>query len=402
VGGPHRELSGNINDAPIAIFGGGRHTRWLLESLQLHQSGPRLAAIIDDAPRAGHATIGGLPIVPPADIDPSTITAVIVSTDSIEDRLAARAQAWASKAANPPRVIRLYEHLPPGPYDASHDEMFTQLAARLDADLNADLAAAIEENFGPFTAVKRLPAAPPGGREPNAPLPIPPKGRRSGYDNDDAAYLALGKRAAQSVLACVRNAADQDWNPNTPKDILEWGCSSARVLRHMPDLVPGSRCWGCDIDAWSIEWAAANLAPPLRLFRSTLAPHLPFESASFDLVYAISVFTHLSDHWDTWLMELRRILRPGGHFFASINDENVWKMCGESPDHTVTKLCPRLDFSKPMEGDFVAHGRGPHAQSFWHTEGVKRRWSFAFDVLSFTPGAIDGGQTGVVLRKAKL
>jgi hypothetical protein len=115
VGGPRLGTPGTRQDVPIAVFGGGRHTRWLLESLQLHQNGPRIAAIIADAPRAGHDAFGGIPIVRPADIDPSTGTAVIVSSDSIEDRLSAHAQTWASKAAPAARDPSVRTSPPPAP-----------------------------------------------------------------------------------------------------------------------------------------------------------------------------------------------------------------------------------------------------------------------------------------------
>jgi SAM-dependent methyltransferase len=42
----------------------------------------------------------------------------------------------------------------------------------------------------------------------------------------------------------------------------------------------------------------------------------PYADDSFDLVYAISVFTHLTqDVAVAWAAEMRRVLRPGGMFF---------------------------------------------------------------------------------------
>ncbi len=46
-------------------------------------------------------------------------------------------------------------------------------------------------------------------------------------------------------------------------------------------------------------------------------PPLEFDSASFDLVWAISVFTHLTDNSIPWLLELHRILKPGGLLIAT-------------------------------------------------------------------------------------
>ncbi len=375
-----REVFAQQTGAPIAVYPAGRHTRWLLETVRVHADGPPVAAVLDDEPGA-RREIAGIGVRRMADADPRTLAAVVVSSDSIEERLAARAAAWAGSA----RVIRLYESLPPGPYDGSHDEMFTRLATLAPGTLT-------EEQVGEFTTVRRLPRV--ESRSPGQPLPVPPDGARSGYDGRAVDYLSRGRAAAEAIL----RAARPHLAGSPCSAILEWGCSSGRVLRHMPDLVIGAACWGCDIDAWSINWAAAHLAPPLRLFRSTTTPSLPLETGAFDLVYAVSVFTHLSDHFDAWLMELRRILRPGGVLVATINDERVWARCAAEPGWMLTTLCPRLDFSHPLSDDFVTHGLGPHAQSFWHTQGVRRRWSFALDVLEFLPDLIDG-QTGVVLRR---
>lgn len=392
-----RAIAQQAAGRPIALYGGGRHTRWMLDRLKLHSDGSRITAILDDEPRSRTA-IAGISLRKPAEIDPASVAIVVVSSESIEDQLTRRATAWAERAPDGarPTIVRLYERLPHGPYNASHDAIFESLAATGGGATNIiDTPSLSDDDVGEFSVLKRIPHAP--RRTATDTLPVPPDGLRSGYDGSDINYLSRGRSVARNILEIIeRNGG---FNSDGPRDILEWGCSSGRVLRHFLDLTPNANCWGCDIDDWTINWAAGHLSPPLRFFRSTTSPSLPIESNSFDLVYAISVFTHLSDHFDAWLMELRRILRPGGYLFASINDEHVWQRLSRNPNDSLAERCPRLDFSRPLEVDFITHGLGPHAQSFWHAQGVRRRWSFAFDVLEITPGCVDGGQTGVLLRK---
>ena len=69
---------------------------------------------------------------------------------------------------------------------------------------------------------------------------------------------------------------------------------------------------GADIDAPSIEWLNAELSPPLRVVRSQPDPPLDLERSSFDLIWALSVFTHLTDNSLAWLRELHALLKPGG------------------------------------------------------------------------------------------
>lgn len=390
--------SGAAPDLPIALYGGGRHTRWLLTEVLALDAARRVAVILDDAATEATPPISGIPVRKPGAVEPNGFGVVVVSSDGFEAALKGRASRWAARAdeRDRPRVFALYDGLPHGPYDGSHEPMFAVLV-----EDERDPGVVVEERYGSLTRVRTLPAQTGGtAARTGAVVPVPPPGRRGGYEGDEGWYLSGGRRVAEAVVSCVREHAGASWSP---RDLLEWGCSSGRVLRHMPELLPGARCWGCDIDAWCVDWASSHLAVSeggmLRVFRSAEMPPLPVESRSMDLVYAVSVFTHLAEHWDTWLMELRRVLRPGGYLFASINDERVWARCGREPEHLIARLCPRLDFTAPLRDDFVAQGSGPHAQSFWSTAGVRRRWAFAFDVCGFHPEAIDRVQTGVVLRR---
>jgi SAM-dependent methyltransferase len=99
--------------------------------------------------------------------------------------------------------------------------------------------------------------------------------------------------------------------------VLDFGCGTGRTLAHFLDEAEGAEIWGCDIDDVSIDWIQHNLCPPLRATRCGEAPPLPFEDDSFDLVWAISVFTHLTQSWSEWLLEMHRILRPEGWLIAT-------------------------------------------------------------------------------------
>ena len=52
------------------------------------------------------------------------------------------------------------------------------------------------------------------------------------------------------------------------KRALDFGCGSARVLRHFADEAGSAAFWGCDIDRASIEWDRAHLTPPFRFFQT--------------------------------------------------------------------------------------------------------------------------------------
>ena len=56
----------------------------------------------------------------------------------------------------------------------------------------------------------------------------------------------------------------------------------------------------------------------------TTAPHLPFADGYFDFAYCSSVFTHISDLADAWLLELRRIVRSGGTSTSPSATTTLW------------------------------------------------------------------------------
>ena len=127
------------------------------------------------------------------------------------------------------------------------------------------------------------------------------------YRLDYANYFEDGRNTAQWVAKELSLHL-----PVGQKKILDWGCGPARVVRHMPELLQGAEIYGSDYNAKTIEWCKQNI-PGVNFSVNSLAPPLSYQEKFFDAIYALSVFTHLSEenHF-TWIKELYRILKPGG------------------------------------------------------------------------------------------
>lgn len=104
---------------------------------------------------------------------------------------------------------------------------------------------------------------------------------------------------------------------------LDFGGATGRVARHL-SRYPNLECWLCDINANWIAWIDQFFNRPLFAFQNRIHPTLPLEDRYFDLVTAFSVFTHLDHDEIPWLLELRRIVKPGGFLYLTILDESVW------------------------------------------------------------------------------
>jgi SAM-dependent methyltransferase len=151
--------------------------------------------------------------------------------------------------------------------------------------------------------------------------PLPPRRlmvRVAG--TSDADWFLRGGRAGYDAIAA-----------HVPLDelesVLDFGCGCGRVTRWWNDfdgLVAGS-----DVSRSAIEWCRTNL-PFARFEQNALAPPLMFDDESFDLVYALSVFTHLTaDLQLAWRDEVRRVLRPGGRLLLTTHGRSYVPRLGE-------------------------------------------------------------------------
>ena len=134
---------------------------------------------------------------------------------------------------------------------------------------------------------------------------------------------------------------------------MDWGCRDCRVLRHFAVEAQESEFWGVDQHGPSIEWAKDHLSPPFKFVTCSAYPHLPFEDRTFDVIFGLSVFTHIISLSDAWLMELRRILVPGGYGLFSVHDEHTWQLLSQNEvTRELFALAPE-DIANAEKGDLV-------------------------------------------------
>lgn len=119
-------------------------------------------------------------------------------------------------------------------------------------------------------------------------------------------YFSDGELAAKEIM---------EWYApyrNTGKPIiLDWGCGTGRVIRHIQAIAPEAICFGCDSNNGRINRAREQIGQVQ--FSITEGLPLPFAGNQFNLIFGISVLTHIAaedqiDH----ILELHRVLQPGG------------------------------------------------------------------------------------------
>lgn len=230
-------------------------------------------------------------------------------------------------------------------------------------------------------------------------LPIPPENLWLGYGKNNTEYL-FGKLQVEKMLEIVRQS---DFAFEKGNRILDFGCGAGRMLRWLKPLSGFCEIWGTDISAEHIIWANKYLKPPFNFATTTTIPHLPFEDRYFDFIFAGSVFTHIGELADAWLLELRRILSAGGRLYLTINDKNSLDLMNSVPEYK------ELWLTKYFNENLIYHqnkntfgimigGKGPAAQVFYDIEFFCESVSAFYDVLSVNEEAY-GFQTAILLKK---
>ena len=104
--------------------------------------------------------------------------------------------------------------------------------------------------------------------------------------------------------------------------ILDWGCGTGRVLRHLPAILDSSNSFYCtDYNQKYVKWCTENLEK-IQFKNNHLKPPLAYKDNSMDIIYGISIFTHLSEELHfSWISELTRVLKNEGILFLTTHGE---------------------------------------------------------------------------------
>jgi SAM-dependent methyltransferase len=217
---------------------------------------------------------------------------------------------------------------------------------------------------------------------------------------EPASFVRLGSSTfarLQQVLEDYCSKAIDDF-----AQILDWGCGCGRTLRYFAGNLARAQLTGVDIDTRAIDWC--RQAFPCREFLTiSTQPPTPIPDETFDLIYGISVMTHLreADHL-SWLRELSRLSKEGGIvLLTTLGETAFWR--GRVPwnlfapwhlekagffdtgsNYDLGELKIDADYYRNV---FISHGY------------IVRNWAQYFDVLDILPGAICNQQDLVILQK---
>lgn len=205
--------------------------------------------------------------------------------------------------------------------------------------------------------------------------------------------------AAYRLFKTIGQQYGKTLDEKTP--ILDFGCGWGRIIRFFLKDVEPANLYGVDCDSVIIELCITlNLQAHFQIIHPS--PPTDFSDNMFDLIYAYSVFSHLSEDIHTqWLMEFKRILKPGGIFIATTRPKEFiflcaqWRQMRELPVYLRGSAASFIDAGQVLEeynaGKYCfsyTGGDGSRDGSFYGEtciprQYVERNWSQYFSEVDF-------------------
>ncbi len=250
-------------------------------------------------------------------------------------------------------------------------------------------------------------AVPPGVFDPGlriGPLPGESNLRRiSGPNASDLTYQIGG---ATTFMQMDRLAKHYFGRHLTQfETVLDWGSGCARVLRQFRETAPYAglptatrqSLVGLDIDEVNIAWCQHNV-PQLGRFGVLGLDGFEEPDASVDLLYGISVMTHLTElNQSLWLEEIARILKPGGCALLTTHGEYATYRIN---DNIALPFVDRFGFFDALPDAAIGADRDTYYRATYQSRAhVRQLWGRRFEILDVVAAANSFIQDFVVLRR---
>lgn len=206
-----------------------------------------------------------------------------------------------------------------------------------------------------------------------------------------ADYLRIGQRC---MLDMERALGMIGRSFGSFEHALDFGCGTGRTLVWLRDL--GPRLVGTDMHRGCVEWASRELGFA-ELHLNLDRPPLDFAAESFDLVFSLSVFTHLDEAGQCeWLSELRRVSRPGAILLLSTHGPSC---TADLSPADIASLELRGFLAVPARGLWGVFDR--YFNSYHLEEWVRRVWGKSFLIRAYLPRGLNDHQDLYVMESSR-
>jgi SAM-dependent methyltransferase len=245
-------------------------------------------------------------------------------------------------------------------------------------------------------------------RTPAPPL-APPELRGIVAAVEPDVFTQTGEQDLALMLALYRKHAANI--PGRPR-VLDFGCGCGRLTRFL-DADPSYETFACDLNPQHVAWCNTHLRNVTTRVNRPVPP-LPFDDATIDCAYLVSVFTHLTlAAARDWIADLARVIAPGGVAIITTHGPTALSIIRDSSVHhemfrldarRVDDILARLPTERHIflayAADVVAMANvgTEYGNSFMHPSGAAD-WGGPFDMVDSIPGGLRGWHDVYVLSK---
>ena len=227
--------------------------------------------------------------------------------------------------------------------------------------------------------------------------PIPATSNREGYFGDQhLAFWLHGFKDFKKLTAIAESYGIRSGS------YYDFGGATGRVFRHFYFQSKEWQVSSSDFKIAHVDWNLANYPSEILVFQNMYFPFLPIEDRTFDLISAMSVFTHIDETETSWLLELRRIMKPGAIAIVTVHNDDTWLNLPLELRSVVETYSPELAAMPSLpRGRSVSSWRvdDPYRCNTFHSNDyIRTQWSRIFDIKEILPLAFDA-QAAVVLQK---
>ena len=238
-------------------------------------------------------------------------------------------------------------------------------------------------------------------RPTNAGYPIPPPRMRqlttAGHVTVTQ-HIQEGRQAAKMVEEAVNREMVE---PESVTAVLDFGCGGGRVLRHLRGVWPHAQLFGSDVDEELINWTRKNMHELAQWQIGDYLPPSEFASESLDIIYAVSVFTHMDEESQSaWLNEFHRIMKPKGLLLITVSPLREADAQSSWDYRNQQGMVYRYRCNEIVDRSWMKHQAViPHYIDAKHSEiYCKSVWGSLFEFRGFFRDSLRS-QALVVLRK---
>jgi len=207
-------------------------------------------------------------------------------------------------------------------------------------------------------------------------------------------YFFMGRKITKNIKHALKK---NGYSIYQFKNILDFGCGCGRILIWFTKYARTCNLFGTDSNEEMIIWCQNNMPFGTYSVNHRFKP-LHYESNTFDLVYAMSVFTHFSESEQFyWLEELKRIVKSEGIIILTLHGMELSKAIPNN--YQITEENNGFILYQEKAG---TSRDGSYQNNAFHTrEYVYKHYVQHFKIIDYIEGkaGIDRDQDRVILQK---